>query len=75
VKVFDLAVARTGLHDDAARAAGFDPLTVESTPWHHNAYYPGAHRLHMRVTGERRTGRLLARISHRWYGRRPYLVA
>lgn len=25
VKVFDLAVARTGLHDDAARAAGFDP--------------------------------------------------
>jgi NADPH-dependent 2,4-dienoyl-CoA reductase/sulfur reductase-like enzyme len=67
VKVFDLAVARTGLHDDAARAAGFDPLTVESTPWHHKAYYPGAHRLHMRVTGERRTGRLLgAQIVGHW---------
>lgn len=65
VKVFDLAVAHTGLHDDAARAAGFDPLTVESTPWHHKAYYPGAHRLHMRVTGERRPGRLLGAQDRR----------
>jgi NADPH-dependent 2,4-dienoyl-CoA reductase/sulfur reductase-like enzyme len=67
VKVFDLAVARTGLRDDDARAAGFGPLTVGSTPWHHKAYYPGAHRLHVRVTGERRTGRLLgAQIIGHW---------
>ena len=67
VKVFDLAVARTGLRDDEARAAGFEPLTVESTPWHHKAYYPGAHRLHIRVTGDRRTGQLLgAQIVGHW---------
>ena len=67
VKVFDLAVARTGLRDDEAREAGFEPLTVASTPWHHKAYYPGAQRLHVRVTGDRRTGRLLgAQIVGHW---------
>jgi NADPH-dependent 2,4-dienoyl-CoA reductase/sulfur reductase-like enzyme len=67
VKVFDLAVARTGLRDDEAREAGFDPLTVEATPWHHKVYYPGAHRLHIRVTGDLRTGRLLgAQIAGHW---------
>jgi len=25
----------------------------------HKAYYPGAHQLHLRLTGDRRTGRLL----------------
>lgn len=59
VKVFDLAVARTGLRDAEAAKAGFDPLTVESTNWDHKAYYPGAHELHIRVTGDRKTGRLL----------------
>ena len=67
VKVFDLAVARTGLRDSEARSAGFDPLTVASTPWHHKVYYPGARRLHVRVTGDRRTGRLLgAQIVGHW---------
>jgi NADPH-dependent 2,4-dienoyl-CoA reductase/sulfur reductase-like enzyme len=67
VKVFDLAVACTGLRDDEARGAGFEPLTVESTAWHHKAYYPGARRLHVRVTGDRRTGRLLgAQIAGHW---------
>jgi NADPH-dependent 2,4-dienoyl-CoA reductase/sulfur reductase-like enzyme len=67
VKVFDLAVARTGLRDAEARAAGFDPVTVEAAPWHHKAYYPGARRLHVRITGDRRTGRLLgAQIVGHW---------
>ncbi len=59
VKVFDLAIARTGLRDEEAVAAGFDPLTVETTVWDHKVYYPGAHRLSMRLTGDRNTGRLL----------------
>jgi NADPH-dependent 2,4-dienoyl-CoA reductase/sulfur reductase-like enzyme len=59
VKVFELAVARTGLRDDEALAAGFEPLTVESR-WHdHKAYYPGAREITVRVTGERGSGRLL----------------
>jgi NADPH-dependent 2,4-dienoyl-CoA reductase/sulfur reductase-like enzyme len=67
VKVFDLVAARTGLRDDEAREADFDPLTVEIEPWDHKVYYPGAHRLHLRVTGDRRTGRLLGAqiVGHR----------
>jgi NADPH-dependent 2,4-dienoyl-CoA reductase/sulfur reductase-like enzyme len=59
VKVFDLAVARTGLRDPDARQAGFDPVTVASVQFDHKAYYPGAHQLHLRLTGDRHTGRLL----------------
>jgi NADPH-dependent 2,4-dienoyl-CoA reductase/sulfur reductase-like enzyme len=59
VKVFELVVARTGLRDNEAVQAGFDPLTVETTSWDHKVYYPGAHEMHIRVTGDRKTGRLL----------------
>jgi NADPH-dependent 2,4-dienoyl-CoA reductase/sulfur reductase-like enzyme len=59
VKVFDLAVARTGLRDADALKAGYQPLTVETEEWDHKAYYPGATRLHIRVTGDRSSGRLL----------------
>lgn len=67
VKVFDLVAARTGLRDDEAREAGFDPLTVEIEAWDHKVYYPGAHRLYLRVTGDRRTGQLLGAqiVGHR----------
>ena len=59
VKVFDLAVARTGLRDSDGRAAGYEPFTVGITVPDHKAYYPGAHELRIRITGDRRTGRLL----------------
>jgi NADPH-dependent 2,4-dienoyl-CoA reductase/sulfur reductase-like enzyme len=59
VKVFELAVARTGLRDPDAREAGFDPVTVSSAQFDHKAYYPGAHQLRLRLTGDRQTGRLL----------------
>jgi NADPH-dependent 2,4-dienoyl-CoA reductase/sulfur reductase-like enzyme len=59
VKIFDQAAARTGLRDREAAAAGFDPVTVESEADDHKAYYPGSHRITMRFTGDRRTGRLL----------------
>jgi NADPH-dependent 2,4-dienoyl-CoA reductase/sulfur reductase-like enzyme len=67
VKVFDLVAARTGLRDDEAREAGFDPLTTQVDTWDHKIYYPGAHRLHICVTGDRRTGRLLGAqiVGHR----------
>jgi NADPH-dependent 2,4-dienoyl-CoA reductase/sulfur reductase-like enzyme len=50
VKVFDLAIARTGLREGEARRAGFDPYTTHLKAWDHKAYYPGAHDL------QRRTG-------------------
>ena len=59
VKVFELAIARTGLLDREAAEAGFNPVTIESEFWDHKAYYPGATKLHFRVTGDRSTGQLL----------------
>jgi phosphate transport system substrate-binding protein len=59
VKIFDQAAARTGLRDHEAKVAGFDPVTVESAADDHKAYYPGSHRITMRITGDRATGRLL----------------
>jgi NADPH-dependent 2,4-dienoyl-CoA reductase/sulfur reductase-like enzyme len=59
VRVFDLAVGRTGLRDHEAAEAGFEPLTVASVAPDHVVYYPGAHPLHQSVTGDRTTGRLL----------------
>jgi NADPH-dependent 2,4-dienoyl-CoA reductase/sulfur reductase-like enzyme len=59
VKIFDQAAARTGLRDHEAAPARFDPVTVESAADDHKAYYPGSHRITMRVTGDRATGRLL----------------
>jgi NADPH-dependent 2,4-dienoyl-CoA reductase/sulfur reductase-like enzyme len=41
-------------HDLAHR-----PVTVGILADDHNAYYPGATRLHVRLTGDRQTGRLL----------------
>jgi len=59
VKVFDHAAARTGLRNHEAAAAGYDPVTVAWEADDHKAYYPGSHRISMRVTGDRQTGRLL----------------
>jgi NADPH-dependent 2,4-dienoyl-CoA reductase/sulfur reductase-like enzyme len=59
VKVFDHAVARTGLRHDEVPGDLFDPLTVGAEADDHKAYYPGSHRLAMRVTGDHRSGRLL----------------
>ena len=59
VKIFDQAAARTGLRDHEAAAAGYDPVTIQSEADDHKAYYPGSHRITMRFTGDRITGRLL----------------
>jgi NADPH-dependent 2,4-dienoyl-CoA reductase/sulfur reductase-like enzyme len=59
VKIFDHAAARTGLRDWEATAAGYQPLTIAAQADDHKAYYPGSHRIAMRVTGDRVTGRLL----------------
>ena len=59
VKIFDTVAARTGLKDSEATAAGFDPVTVEFEGDDHKAYYPGSHRVRLRYTGDRSSGRLL----------------
>ncbi len=59
VRVFDLVAARTGVRDEEARSAGFEPATVASSADDHKAYYPGATPVDVRLTGDRPTGRLL----------------
>lgn len=59
VKVFERVVAATGLRDAEAIAAGFDPVTAEVRTDDHKRYYPGSTPLHVRLTGDRSTGRLL----------------
>jgi NADPH-dependent 2,4-dienoyl-CoA reductase/sulfur reductase-like enzyme len=59
VKIFDMAAARTGLGHGEAAAAGYHPLTVGFEADDHKSYYPDSHRIAMRYTGDRRTGRLL----------------
>ncbi|MHB8496697.1 MAG: NAD(P)/FAD-dependent oxidoreductase, partial [Acidimicrobiales bacterium] len=59
VKVFDLVAARTGLRDHEAAAARYQPATVASSADDHKAYFPGARAVHVCVTGDIGTGRLL----------------
>ncbi|MDR3555385.1 MAG: FAD-dependent oxidoreductase [Syntrophobacteraceae bacterium] len=67
VKIFDQVVARTGLRDSEALPAGLEPITVEFEAWDHKAYYPGAQKLWIRLTGSRSSGRLLGAqiLGHR----------
>ena len=75
VKVFDIAIARTGLRDHEARRAGFDPLTLQTEVWDHKAYYPGAQQLSIRVTGDRQSGQLLgAQLLGHWQADVPKRV-
>ena len=59
VKVFDRVAARTGLHDRDATRYDLPHRTVQSTCDDHKAYYPGARKLTIRITGNSRTGELL----------------
>lgn len=67
VKIFDLAIARTGLRQSEATDAGFNAATTDSKFWDHKAYYPGAEEMHLRVTGDPASGKLLgAQIAGHW---------
>ncbi|SPM30521.1 FAD-dependent oxidoreductase [Mycobacterium terramassiliense] len=69
VKVFDLVAARTGLREHEALSAnnGWTPVTSQSTPDDHKAYYPGATPINIRITGDQQSGRLLGAqlVGHR----------
>lgn len=58
-KVFDLAVARTGLGQDEATLAGFDAVSAQIQAPSRARYMSGSATLNLSVTAERGTGRLL----------------
>jgi len=59
VKVFDLVAGRTGLKQSEAEHAGLTATTVQAAADDHKRYYPGAHPIHFRITGDPGDGRLL----------------
>jgi NADPH-dependent 2,4-dienoyl-CoA reductase/sulfur reductase-like enzyme len=59
VKCFDLTVGRTGLDEGAAEKAGFDPVTVHLEAESLHSYYPGRGEMYLKMTADRRTGRVL----------------
>jgi NADPH-dependent 2,4-dienoyl-CoA reductase/sulfur reductase-like enzyme len=58
-KICDVEIARTGLGEDEARAAGYEPLTVAVDSTTRAGYYPGAKPIRTKVIAERGSGRLL----------------
>ncbi len=59
LKVFDLTVAKTGLSEREALAAGYSPLTFYVQPGHHAGYFPGAKPLDIKTVTDLESGRLL----------------
>ncbi|MEF8819075.1 MAG: FAD-dependent oxidoreductase [Haloferacaceae archaeon] len=60
VKAFDAEAARSGfVGDEAAREAGFEPVTETVTAGSRSGYYPGASETTVTLTADRGTGRLL----------------
>ena len=58
-KTFNLHVAMTGLSEQAARAQGFDPVSVRLRRGDRARYYPGGREVTIKLIAERRDGRLL----------------
>jgi NADPH-dependent 2,4-dienoyl-CoA reductase/sulfur reductase-like enzyme len=58
-KICDVEVARTGLAEAEAEAAGFEPLSVAIDSTTRAGYYPGAKPIRVKLIAERGAGRLL----------------
>jgi NADPH-dependent 2,4-dienoyl-CoA reductase/sulfur reductase-like enzyme len=58
-KVCDLEVARTGLSEAEATAAGFRYVTTSTDSTTRAGYFPGAQPIRIKLLAEKRTGRLL----------------
>lgn len=59
IKLFDMVIARTGMNEAEARAAGFDARTGDFETWDHKVYYPPAYKTRVRLTADAKTRRLL----------------
>ena len=59
LKVFDLAVAKTGLSEKEAIQEGFDPVAMYVLAGDHASYYPGATGVYIKTISDKSSGRLL----------------
>lgn len=76
-KVFDLAVACTGLSEKELRRRGMPHRTSTTLSPHHAAYYPEAHSLIIQLTFDPQTGRLFGAqcVGHQGVDKRIDLLA
>ncbi|UHQ96146.1 FAD-dependent oxidoreductase [Natrinema halophilum] len=69
VKAFDVEAARTGIVDhDAAREAGFDPVSETVTAKSRAGYYPEGGTITITLTADRDSGRVLGASLASEYG-------
>ncbi|GJL55488.1 MAG: hypothetical protein NPIRA02_26200 [Nitrospirales bacterium] len=59
VETMGIIAAKTGLSEKEAKAHGYDYFVSVTHPLDHAGYYPGAGQLHIKLTVEQKTGRLL----------------
>jgi len=59
LRLFEFTAGRTGLSVEAARAAGFDPVTVSIMNSDKPHFMPGSALVTLRLVADRETGRLL----------------
>lgn len=58
-RICELEVARTGLNESEASAAGFESLSIVAESTTRAGYYPGAKPMKIKLVVEKRSGRLL----------------
>ena len=58
-KVFDLAVAKTGLSEEEAESAGFEVVTAAVDSKDRAGYYPGVESVFVKLVANAATGRLI----------------
>jgi NADPH-dependent 2,4-dienoyl-CoA reductase/sulfur reductase-like enzyme len=68
VKSFDVEAARTGLLPDAAREAGFDPVSRTITAKSRAGYYPEGGEMQVSLVADRDSGRVLGGSLASEYG-------
>jgi NADPH-dependent 2,4-dienoyl-CoA reductase/sulfur reductase-like enzyme len=59
IRIMNLVFAKTGLLQEEAVSAGFDPVSIRTETSDHKSYYPAASPVHIIITADKRTRRLL----------------
>ncbi len=59
VETMGIIAAKTGLSEKEAKSHGYDYFVSVTHPLDHASYYPGAEQLHIKLTVEQKTGKLL----------------
>jgi len=59
IKLFDTVVARTGLDEEEAEKAGFNPISTDIEAWDHKIYYPPAYKTYVKIIADKDSRKIL----------------